>query len=330
VFDVVHAVRERIQFVDSSLWGGKYSEVVEKKQGNPVLATWCSLVQSGWDAQMVLVSPQGGPGVDWAIPSVDWARHVLLRISSGSDVVWLDPEAVTAQPGDIRLGLQDRPGMVLDPSFPKVFVTTPRAKDGSWWGLSVELSVEHAVCSGSLTMSARGAARYDLDAVARGASMDQLMAVASGVVSRVLPGAQVAGVEFRDGEGSTLVVQVVIPLGPSRDSFALRLPPSPGLADAPAPGRMSPLYFAGFRPTDVRVVVRSTGRAKLATSMSSSKWKSRWGLLTTKVRKSESRIEVEKFSEFPPAEVLPAEFYDYLDAQRVIAASELMIVRVLP
>jgi hypothetical protein len=330
VFDVVRAVRGRIESVDASLWGGKYSEVIEKKQGNPVLATWCSLVQSGWKAQMVLVSPLGGPGVDWAIPSVDWARHVLLRISSGSEVVWLDPEAVTAQPGDIRLGLQGRPGMVLDPSFPKVFVTTPRAKDGSWWGLAVDLSVDGTVCSGSLTLSARGAARYDLDVVARTASQDQLIAVASGVVSRVLPGAQVVGVAYRPGDSSSLLVRVQVPLGASRDSLALRLPPSPGLSDSLAPGRKSPLYFAGFRPTDVRVVIRSSGGAKLATSMDSSTWSSPWGMLKTRVRKGDTRIEVDKTSDFPPAEVLPAEFHDYLDAQRAIAASELMIVRVLP
>jgi len=304
-----------------------FSQTLETGSGSGVLAVYCAMLQAGLDAHLVAVSSAAAPPLDLLRPSLAGFDGTVVYVG-GREPAWFDPYDPLSPPGKLRRSFAGRPGLVLTPLNPRLFVTLPRAGAVDSWKIVVRGTIDgDGALAGHLEIGGMGQAAAELRREADGAA-EQVERLAAGVLGQVLPEVHVEQARF-DIRGRKAVLGVEFARSPTAEErFLLLMPPIPAREFTQLPVRTSPLYFPGFYDIELDIELE-TEAGRFVVAAGKQELDCEFGRIDLQVENSGDRLRLTKRASAAPVAVSPDDYAglaQFLSSARRLAGLAVEVV----
>ncbi len=202
-------VTRTIAVDNGALFTMRAPEILAEREGSGALLLLALLVEMDIPATLVLVDPPGGAVglLGRADPGVH--TEPVVRVAQAGETLWLDPFGAAARFGALRPFLGGRPGLILDPGAPHLWVQMPAVSPAEH-GIKVRWEGRlrgDGGASADLTIRFTGIAGASLWARFRQAPEDRRAEAVASFAQGFFPAARVTGHEMVR-EAGTLVFRV--------------------------------------------------------------------------------------------------------------------------
>ncbi len=316
---VFRSVLANIQPANETITAQSYHDILQNRRGNLVTALYCSLVQADFQARFLLMNSQEALPFDVARITPSYFDSAVVRVTTEDGVHWYDPFDSAALPNELRRPLQGRRGLVLEPHYPFVFLTTPTIRESG--GYFVELSGkvdDGGKLTGEMRVQAKGNASIEFGKAFRGAGDKHRERVLQSIVYNFVAGARMVDgtVETEPGQVTARIpFELDLVQGKKSGVLLLQLLPTPPWKLGNMGTRHHPLYLAGLTPSSVKVDLHFADSWLVATVAQSETYRSVLGEVAYSIKVDDGHVRVRKRTYAPASNVAPS---DYLQFQQLL------------
>lgn len=291
-----------------------FSHIIGQGRGNLTLAVYCGLVQSGFDAHLVMVNRVQDQPLDLARPSLEYFGEMVVYVG-GKRPIWLHPLHRMVPPGILGRTVRGRPGILLTTGHPRLFVTVPEqpGEEELFVRITGEVGRDGTMTGRMVMRGAEIAGAYLSEWVGdtQETTADKQ---AQRTLSSFLPSARAVGYRYEErGCVATYQVDFKADLDLSRgDRIALLLPPA-ALDDVSLAVRKSSLVFNGFMPMRIEIELAAVPGVVLEATAQHEKSDGPFGSVELDVQVEGSKVRIVKTANAQPQAVSPHDYGDFVE-----------------